>query len=172
MRAFAFTGAGRVRRFAGGLWPPPGVWADAGRGSRVEHLPVWIAAELWVVELNGGVHDVETQLRADRGRLVRRVDAWDEAAASGFARASRMARWSATSVLPVPAEPATRAGPAKLLSTRLRCAAEACNPRILAVTTSSRPRSTSFSASARHRPPSTDAASRLVHTMGASRRKA
>ena len=41
--------------------------------------------------------------------------------AFGFSRASRTARWMATMVLPVPAEPATRAGPEKERSTSARC---------------------------------------------------
>ena len=86
MIAFTFTGADARRPFLGERWPPPGEWAERGRGSRIEHLPVWIAAELWLVELDGSVHEVETQLRADRGRLVRRVAGWDDAAASEFAR--------------------------------------------------------------------------------------
>jgi hypothetical protein len=67
-------------------WPPPGEWMERGQGSRIEHLPVWIAAELWLVELDGSVHEVESQLRADRGRLVRRVADWDETMGSEFAR--------------------------------------------------------------------------------------
>jgi hypothetical protein len=84
--AFTFTGPDARRPFMGVDWPPPGEWAERGRGSRIEHLPTWIAAELWLVELDGSVHDVESQLRADRGRLVRRIAAWDEAAAAEFAR--------------------------------------------------------------------------------------
>ena len=42
--------------------------------------------------------------------------------ASGFARARCAARWSATMVFPVPAEPAMRAGPPKRRSTSWRCA--------------------------------------------------
>src|SRR3954462_6642631 len=38
--------------------------------------------------------------------------------AAGFSRASRTARWIATMVFPVPADPAPRAGPAKGRSTR------------------------------------------------------
>jgi len=83
--AFTFTGPGEVRPFLGGRWPPPGEWAEHGRGSRIEHLPVWIAAELWLVELDGSVHEIESQLRAERGRLVRQIAAWDDAAASAFA---------------------------------------------------------------------------------------
>ena len=86
MIAYTFTGPAARRPFRGDHWPPPGEWAGAGRGSHVEHLPVWIASELWLVELEGSVHEVETQLRADRGRLIRRIDAWDDAAAADFAR--------------------------------------------------------------------------------------
>jgi hypothetical protein len=84
--AFTFTGAGARRPFLGDHWPPAGEWADLGRGSRIDHLPVWIAAELWLVELDGSVHEVATQLRADRGRLVRRISGWDEGSAADFAR--------------------------------------------------------------------------------------
>jgi len=83
--AYAFTGPGAQRPFAGDRWPEPGMWTDRARASRVEHLPVWIAAELWVVELEGAVHDVGTQLRADHGRLVEQVDGWDGNAAAACA---------------------------------------------------------------------------------------
>lgn len=86
MIAYAFTKPRAERPFVGEPWPEPGTWTARVRASRVEHLPVWIAAELWVVELGGSVHDVDTQLRADRGRIVRRVDAWDGAAALAFAQ--------------------------------------------------------------------------------------
>jgi hypothetical protein len=84
--AFTFTGPRALRPFFGVHWPQPGEWAEHGRGSRIEHLPVWIAAELWLVQLDGSVHEVQSQLRADRGRLVRRIGGWDEAAAGEFAR--------------------------------------------------------------------------------------
>lgn len=83
--AYAFTGPAARRPFVGGRWPDPGTWAGGARASRTEHLPVWIAAELWIVELAGSVHDVGTQVRADRGRLVQRLDAWDGNAALAFA---------------------------------------------------------------------------------------
>lgn len=86
MIAFVFTGPGARRPFLGDHWPPPGEWATAGRGARIDHLPVWIAAELWLVELDGAVHEVETQLRADRGRLVRRIAGWNDETAAAFAR--------------------------------------------------------------------------------------
>lgn len=49
-----------------------------------EDLPYWLNAELWEVELDGAVRG-ERKLSAQRGRLVRRVDAWDGAAARAFA---------------------------------------------------------------------------------------
>lgn len=85
MIAFAFTGPGATRPFVGGRWPEPGTWGPGARGSLIRHLPVWVAAELWLVELDGSVHEVETQLRAERGRLVRRITAWDDDAARDFA---------------------------------------------------------------------------------------
>ena len=97
--AYAFTGPGAQRPFAGDRWPAPGTWTDRARASRVEHLPVWIAAELWVVELEGAVHDVGTQLRAAHGRLVERVDGWDGNAAAAFAEdcAARIRAFAARS---------------------------------------------------------------------------
>ncbi len=86
MIAFAFTGPDARRPFVGGHWPEPGTWADGARASLIRHLPVWIAAELWLVELDGSVHEVATQLRADRGRLVRRIDGWDDETAQAFAQ--------------------------------------------------------------------------------------
>jgi hypothetical protein len=85
MIAFTFSGPDATRPFVGGSWPEPGTWSNGARGSLIRHLPVWIAAELWVVELDGAVHEVETQLRAERGRLVRRITEWDADAALAFA---------------------------------------------------------------------------------------
>lgn len=85
MIAFAFTGRDARRPFVGGRWPEPGTWGTGARASLIRHLPVWIAAELWVVELVGSVHEVDTQLRAERGRLVRRVTAWGDESALAFA---------------------------------------------------------------------------------------
>jgi hypothetical protein len=85
MIALAFTGPDARRPFVGGRWPEPGTWTDGARASLIRHLPVWIAAELWLVELDGSVHEVATQVRADRGRLVRRIACWDAEAAQAFA---------------------------------------------------------------------------------------
>jgi hypothetical protein len=44
----------------------------------------WIDDELWVVELAGEVEEVDEMLVARRGRLLNRVDAWDESAMGDF----------------------------------------------------------------------------------------
>ena len=49
-----------------------------------QDLPYWLNAELWEVELDGAVRG-ERKFSAQRGRLVRRVDAWDASAARAFA---------------------------------------------------------------------------------------
>ena len=51
---------------------------------RIEDLPYWIGAELWEVELEG-VTEGDRKLVAARGRLVRRIEAWDGGAKTGFA---------------------------------------------------------------------------------------
>jgi hypothetical protein len=90
MIAFAFTRAGAVSPFTGLRWPTPadgspGAWFPGPHACRAAHLPVWIAAELWRIELEGVVGEFETRVFADRGRLRARIDAWDEAAAAEFA---------------------------------------------------------------------------------------
>lgn len=80
-------GTGVFSRYA---WPLP----DAGSGAWVESeidpcrsgvhacrpgdLPYWLATALYEIELEEPVDELETKVVARRGRLVRRVDAWDE----------------------------------------------------------------------------------------------
>lgn len=99
MIAYKFLRPGAVGPFSGFVWPTPGCgesgpWVEADtpvrlclRGihaSRVEQLPHWIEAELWEVELAEPVQDAGEVLVSARGRLVRRVDAWDAATARDF----------------------------------------------------------------------------------------
>jgi hypothetical protein len=92
MIAYKFLRSGSVGLFTGYEWRP-GEWVDAGAADpcrvgvhacRVADLPYWLAAELWEVELAGEVVQEERKVVAPRGRLVRRIDAWDEAAAAEF----------------------------------------------------------------------------------------
>jgi hypothetical protein len=104
--AYKFLLRGAVGPFSGHAWPgpaagDPGPWVEAVGGvavcrtaihaCRAEHLPWWIQAELWEAELRGPVEQVRHKLTAPAGRLVRRIDAWDEAAARDFAAGCALA---------------------------------------------------------------------------------
>jgi hypothetical protein len=90
--AFKWFAAGAVAPFTGVRWPRAG-WVSAPAGGsagsgvhacRIAHLPWWLDAELWRVELGGAVIEYETQLEAPRGRLLDRLTSWN---AEAFARA-------------------------------------------------------------------------------------
>lgn len=86
--ALKFLRPGRVAPFAGVTWPEPGGWlAPDVHGILPEALAVWIAEELWSVELDDAEEVVPGVLAASRGRLLARVEGWDDAAAREFARA-------------------------------------------------------------------------------------
>jgi len=78
-------------------WPPAGQWLVAAappqRGRAGVHallpdvLATWIAEELWRVELDGGQELASGIVVAPRGRLLGRVEAWNDQAAREFARA-------------------------------------------------------------------------------------
>jgi hypothetical protein len=91
MRAFKFLRPGRVAPFAGVEWPEPGAWLESEAGVHAvdrDTLAAWIAEELWIVELEGAGPLGRGVLVAPRGRLVERVDAWNDESAREFARAA------------------------------------------------------------------------------------
>ena len=101
LRAYKFTRPGAVGRFSGFAWPRPngagpGAWVEAAPSTcatgihacAAVDLPYWIDAELWEIELGGAIERAATKLVAERGRLVRRIDGWDEHAGA-FAAACR-----------------------------------------------------------------------------------
>jgi hypothetical protein len=51
---------------------------------RTRRLVDWIDDELWLVELADDVEEIDDMLVARRGRLLRRIRAWDEDAAREF----------------------------------------------------------------------------------------
>lgn len=102
MIAYKFLRPGGIGTFSGYAWPlpagaAPGPWVEAGEGAigcvagvhacTSEDLPIWIAEELWVAELDGEIQRMRTKVVATRGRLVARVRGWDAAAAEEFGRA-------------------------------------------------------------------------------------
>jgi hypothetical protein len=87
---------GRVAPFSGLVWPEPGEWVEADgldpcrRGihaCRLRHLPHWLGPELWEIELDGELSEEGRKVVAPRGRLVRRVEGWDDAAARAYVEA-------------------------------------------------------------------------------------
>jgi hypothetical protein len=88
MIAHTFTRPGALCPFTARTWPVDGEWLEAARATRLEHLPVWIAPELWKVELAGDVATPGTQLFAERGRLLERVAEWDRRTAEAFVASS------------------------------------------------------------------------------------
>jgi nitrogen fixation/metabolism regulation signal transduction histidine kinase len=92
-KAYKFLERGTRGRFSGLRWPlpsanSPGDWVEA-RGPlapcvhgihacRLIDLPHWLDTELWEIELDGELQVGKTMVVAQRGRLLRRVRAWDE----------------------------------------------------------------------------------------------
>jgi hypothetical protein len=111
MIAYKFLRAGAIGSFSGFAWPRPGPhgpgpWVEAApfrgacgvgiHGCDGDHLVYWLDRELWLVELGGEVAAAQKKLIAPRGRLVRRIEAWDEPlqrelAEAGIARARELA---------------------------------------------------------------------------------
>ena len=97
MIAYKFLSSDRVGLFSGVRWPEPGTWLEADAevkrcvsGIHAMHaagLLGWIDDELWTCELDGIMEDDGQELVAERGRLLERVEGWDETAARDFARA-------------------------------------------------------------------------------------
>jgi hypothetical protein len=91
--AYKLLEPGRVAPFSRVVWPEPSEWLEAEavdpcrsgiHACRADQLPPWLAlGELWEVELDDVVVD-ERKVVARRGRLVRRVEAWDAAAQHAF----------------------------------------------------------------------------------------
>jgi hypothetical protein len=88
-------GTGAFTRFA---WPlpdgGPGAWVQAPvvpcrsgiHACRVTDLPLWLGRELYEVELGGAIVEERTKVVAPRARLVRRIDAWDDALRATYTR--------------------------------------------------------------------------------------
>jgi hypothetical protein len=99
VEALKFLRPGRVAPITGVQWPEPGEWLESDGPvelcrNGVHALPydsaslaVWVAEELWRVELED-VEEVSPGLVAGRrARLVERIEAWNDDTAREFARA-------------------------------------------------------------------------------------
>jgi hypothetical protein len=98
MKAYKFLRPDGTGVFTGFRWPlpagGPGEWVGADlnpchsgiHACAEHHLPLWISRVLYEVELDGEIVDDVMKLVASRGRLLRRVDAWDEQASADYTR--------------------------------------------------------------------------------------
>jgi hypothetical protein len=99
LNAYKFLGTGARGLYSGFRWPAPrdgdpGDWVEVPgtlepgsngvHALRTRRLVDWIDDELWLVELDDDVEEVEDMLVARRGRLLRRIRAWDEDSAREF----------------------------------------------------------------------------------------
>jgi len=101
MIAYKFLAAGAIGPFTGRPWPlpsarAPGAWLAAPdedlarRGvhaCRRGNLSLWPDEELWLVELEGPFIPDSCLIIAARGRLLRRVQAWNATTAREYAAA-------------------------------------------------------------------------------------
>jgi hypothetical protein len=85
--------------FTGFRWPlpehdSPGGWVDARvdpcrsgvHACRPAELPLWVAPVLYEIELDGDIVEQRWKLVASRGRLLRRIDRWDDRLRDAYAR--------------------------------------------------------------------------------------
>lgn len=85
--------------FTGFRWPlpeagEPGSWVETRvdpcrsgvHACRPEDLPLWIGEILYEVELAGETVEQPSKVVAARGRLLRRIDAWDERLRDAYTR--------------------------------------------------------------------------------------
>ncbi len=147
MIAYKFLRPDGTSVFTGFSWPPPvdgpGEWVEAeAKACRSgihaclpEHLPLWAGSTLYEVELDGDVAEDRTKLVASRGRLRRRIEAWEEGGRDSYTRmcANRaheltrdaspaLDQWEAA------IEPSVREGPALLGFMAARIAEEIAGP--------------------------------------------
>jgi hypothetical protein len=112
-------------------WPlpdgGPGPWVDAAvdpcrsgiHACSRSHLPLWLGRALYEIELDGAIQEEATKVVAPRGRLLRRIDAWDEATRDEYTRvcadrAHELAHSAGLSEWDAVLEPSVPEGPARL----------------------------------------------------------
>jgi hypothetical protein len=101
VRAYKFLaedGLGVFSRFA---WPLPnggaGAWVESEvvvcrsgvHACRLIDLPYWVTPMLYEIELDGTIDRQAIKIVAPRGRLIRRLDEWNEETRGGYTRMCR-----------------------------------------------------------------------------------
>ena len=143
MIAYKFLRPDGTSKFTGFRWDlpdgKPGRWVDARanlcrsgvHACRASELPLWAGQTLYEIELDGEIVEGESKLLASRGRLLRRLDAWDEGIREAYTRMCAVrAHELASSVTAAPGDwdavidPAVPEGPALLGFVAARIAEE------------------------------------------------
>ena len=131
MIAYKFLRSDGSSVFTRFTWPlpdgGPGLWVDAAvdpcrsgiHACRRADLPLWLGRALYEIELDGAIQEEATKVVAPRGRLLRRIDAWDEATRDEYTRvcadrAHELARSAGLSEWDAVVEPSVPEGPALL----------------------------------------------------------
>jgi hypothetical protein len=129
--AYKFLRSDGSSVFSRFTWPlpdgGPGPWVDAAvdpcrsgiHACRRADLPLWLGRALYEIELDGAIQEEATKVVAPRGRLLRRIDAWDEATRDEYTRvcadrAHELARSAGLSEWDAVVEPSVPEGPALL----------------------------------------------------------
>jgi hypothetical protein len=142
--AYKFLRADGTSVFTGFTWPPPnggpGEWVEAAtvdpcrsgiHACRLKDLPLWVGRTLYEIELDGEIVEKRMKVVAPRGRLVRRVEEWNDELRETYTRmcadrahelalgaSPAMEDWDAV------IEPSVREGPALLGFVAARIAQE------------------------------------------------
>jgi hypothetical protein len=94
VNAYKFLRSGRIAPFSGFVWPlddavetegPPEPCRRGVHACTAADLSYWVADELWVIALEGEIVEDEHKVVATQGRLVERVDAWNDDARRSYA---------------------------------------------------------------------------------------
>jgi len=93
--AYKFLAPGAVAPFARLAWPRDGGWVEGDpslcrsgvHACRFVDLAYWLGPELWEVELDGEIVEGRHKVAASRGRLVRRVQRWNDETRAAFVAA-------------------------------------------------------------------------------------
>jgi len=92
VKAYKFLLAGRVAPFSGFSWPV-GEWVESPDEAACAvgihacergDLPFWLMDELWEIDLGEPVERGRHKVVAASGRLVRRIEGWDERTGEDF----------------------------------------------------------------------------------------
>jgi hypothetical protein len=141
--AYKFLHPDGASVFTGFRWPlpdgGPGAWVDAPpdpcrsgvHACRASDLPLWIGRTLYEIELDGEIVEQRMKVVASRGRLVRRIEAWDDEQRDAYTRmcadrAHELARsaWPPLEDWAAVIEPSVPEGPALLGFVAARIAEE------------------------------------------------